>query len=146
MSSSVIRVSVIIAALFLFVTVCIADANVIKPIPVELWHVGDDALSQRLAEKVESAFKRSPDFVLSSGRKQGTLIASIPTNIEWKYVAKQTQVFYNVEFSSVDGKKIGLSKGSCWADELSKCATQIVRDAKSQRRKFSGRTVLRHRC
>jgi hypothetical protein len=44
---------------------------------VEFWHVGDDGLSQRLRDEVESAFQRSSDFTSSSGKKPGTLVVYI---------------------------------------------------------------------
>src|SRR5260370_18631148 len=59
-----------------------------KPTLVEFWHVGDDGLSQRLAGRVESEFERSPNFAIGSGKKPGTLVVTIPTNVEWKLVGK----------------------------------------------------------
>jgi len=119
----------------LVVTVCAAGADVAKPISVEFWHVGDDGLSQKLADRVESAFK-SRDFILGSGRKPGTLVVTIPANVRWNKVGKRAQVIYTVEFSSVDNQKIGTNTGSCWDDKLAKCATQIVEDAKIAARKL----------
>ncbi len=92
--------------------------------------MGDDSLSQKLAANVERAFKDSPDFALSSGRKPGTLVVTIPTNVAWNKVGKKTQVSYTVKFSSLDGQEIGLHNGVCWEDTLGKCASQIVKDAK----------------
>jgi len=84
-----------------------------KPTLVEFWHVGDDGLSQRLAERVESEFDRSPNFAIGSGKKPGTLVVTIPTNVEWKLVGKRTQVFYNIEFATADDETISKSSGSC---------------------------------
>ena len=94
---------------------------------VEFWHTGDDGLSQKLADQVERALARSPDFSVSAGRKSGTLIVTIPTNVEWKQIGKRTQVLYHVEFSSVDSDMQSQTKGSCWEDRLSDCANQIVK-------------------
>ena len=82
-----------------------------KSTPIEFWHVGDDALSERLAEQTESLLMRSSDFKLSSGRKPGTLIVTIPTNVEWKRIDKRDRVRYTVEFSSTDGQKLGVRTG-----------------------------------
>ena len=84
-----------------------------KPTVVEFWHVGDDGLSQRLAERVESEFERSPNFAIGSGKKPGTLVVTIPTNVEWKLVGERTQVFYNIEFATADDETISKSSGSC---------------------------------
>lgn len=44
---------------------------------VEFWHTGDDGLSQKLADQVEGAFARSPDFTLSRGQQPGAMIVTI---------------------------------------------------------------------
>jgi hypothetical protein len=116
--------------LLVAVATCGADSASAKPTLVEFWHTGDDGLSQRLAETVETAFKRSPDFVLSSGKKPGTLVVTIPTNVDWKQVSKRTRVLYRVEFASVDNQTTSKATGSCWDDNLQECAAQILRNAK----------------
>jgi hypothetical protein len=116
--------------LLVAVATCGADSASAKPTLVEFWHTGDDVLSQRLAEKVETAFKRSPDFMLSSGKKPGTLVVTIPTNVDWKQAGKRTRVLYKVEFESVDNKTSSRATGSCWDDNLQECAAQILRNAK----------------
>jgi sugar/nucleoside kinase (ribokinase family) len=98
---------------------------------VEVWCVGDDALTTKLRDTLENAFKSSSDFRLSAGGKPGTLTVTIPSNVEWKLVGERTQVFYTVNFSSADNRHLGSSAGSCWEDSLSKCASKIIRDAKT---------------
>jgi hypothetical protein len=92
--------------------------------------VGDDSLSQRLADQVETAYKRSPEFVLSNGHKPGTLVVTIPTNVEWKRVGKRTQVLYSVEFASPENRTTSKATGSCWDDDLAKCTAQVLRDTR----------------
>jgi len=101
--------------------------------PVEVWGGGDDALTVRLRDALEDAFRSSADFHLSGGKKPGTLVITLPSNVGWKTVAGRTQVLYTAEFTS-DGQKLGGSKGSCWGDALAKCAAQIVKDAKGAAR------------
>jgi hypothetical protein len=100
-----------------------------NPTLVEVWVVGDDRLTARLRDALEDAFKSSPDFRLSSGKKPGTLLVTIPSNVEWKQVGKRTKTLYTIEFSSVDNQVLGVSKGSCWDDVVMKCANKIVKDA-----------------
>jgi hypothetical protein len=102
-----------------------------KRTPVEFWHTGDDGLSQKLADRVERAFERSPDFILSTGRQSGALIVRIPTNVDWKQVGKRTRVLYQVEFASSDNEIASKTKGACWDDNLSDCADQILKAAKT---------------
>jgi hypothetical protein len=102
----------------------------VKRTPVEVWCGGDDGLTIRLRDSSEKAFKSSADFIMSSGKKPGTLIATIPTHVEWQDIDKKTKVFYTVEFSSTKRNDLGVSKGSCMDDEFEKCANQIVNDAR----------------
>jgi len=106
-----------------------------EPVLVEVWCGSDDGLTLRLRDTLEGAFKSSPDFALSNGGKPGTLVVTIPTNVRWKQIGKQTQVYYAVKFSSADNRKIGTSTGSCWDGDLQKCAARIVRNARAAVRK-----------
>ena len=97
---------------------CTRSAAAPGPTLIEFCHAGDDGLSQRLADEVDKALSRSSDFIVSSGRKPSTLIVTIPTNVDWKQIDKQTRAFYKVEFSSTDGRNLGSYKGSCWDGDL----------------------------
>jgi len=97
--------------------------------PVEVWGGADDGLTIRLRDALKDAFRSSADFYLSSGKKPGTLVITLPSNVGWKPVGGRTEVLYTAEFAS-DGQNLGGSTGSCWDDALAKCAAQIVKDAK----------------
>lgn len=133
MKSLYIRWSVIIAVLLVVQTA--AEAASTKPTLVEVWCGSDDSLTIGLRNVLENAFKSSSDFALSYGKKPGTLIVTIPTNVEWKRARKLTKVFYMVDFTSVDNQPLGSSKGSCWNDAMTKCANKIVKDAMVAARK-----------
>lgn len=120
----------LLSALFLVVASMIYGASA-KPTPVQIWHVGDDVLSQRLFDHVEKAFKAAQGFALNSDRQVGTLVVTIPTNVDWTQDGKRTRVIYRVEFSTSDGLKLGSRRGSCWDDQLEKCAAQIVSGAQA---------------
>jgi len=104
------------------------------PTLIEVWRGGDDALTQRLADALESAFRVSPNFSLSSGKKPGTLVITVP-HAGWKEMGPRTQVSYSVEFTSTDNRKLGRSTGRCWEDTLENCAAHIVADSKIAARK-----------
>ncbi|MEP6740987.1 MAG: hypothetical protein ABJB61_00705, partial [bacterium] len=103
--------------------------------PVEVWCGADDGLTQGVRDALETAFASTPDFVLSSGKRTGTLLVTIPTHVRWKEIGERTQVFYIVEFTSADDKKLRTHKGSCWNDDFAKCANQIVARARIAARK-----------
>jgi hypothetical protein len=125
-------------ALFMIVILLVPSISAIgaqvtakqKPIPVEVWCGGDDGLTLRLRDAVEHAFATSPDFQLSSGKRAGTLIVTIPTNVGWKRTGKKTRVLYHISLSTVDGKLLGKWHGSCLDDALQNCAASIVRHSR----------------
>lgn len=120
---------VTIGAAVLFLAV-LGSASARK-IPVEVWAGGDDGLTRRLRDTLEKRLRNSSDFTLSSGGQFGTLVVTIPTNVDWKTVGNRTQVSYVVEFTSAAKQKLGRSSGKCWEDDLDRCASRIVSDAKS---------------
>jgi hypothetical protein len=124
-----ISISLMITA-SLLVYGCSSQRVISDPRLVELWVSGDDGLTQRLADALDKELKTSSDFSMSSGKKPGTLVITIPTHVQWKDIGKRTQVFYTVEFSSISDQIIGASTGSCWDGEFKKCADQIMLDTK----------------
>lgn len=112
------------------------EAASAKPTLVEVWCGGDDGLTMRLKDTLENAFRSSYNFHLSSGKKPGTLIVTIPTHVVWKQAGKRTQALYTVEFTSADNQPLGTSTGSCWDDALTKCANEIIKDARVAARKI----------
>ena len=104
-------------------------ATAANPTPVRVWRVGDDSLTSSLRDALENAFQSSPHFTLSAETKPGTLVATIPTHVQWKKIGTRIRLSFRVDFTSIDNKNLGASKGSCWDDAFTKCAAQIVRDA-----------------
>ena len=103
---------------------------------VEVWCGGDDNLTRGVCIFAENAFASSADFALANEESKGTLVVRIPTNVNWKEINQRTRVFYFVEFSSVDAKKLNKNKGECWEDELAVCANLVVKGAKLAQRKM----------
>jgi hypothetical protein len=93
--------------------------------PVEVWTGSDDGLTQRLRQEIENKLKVSSDFVLSSGKRPGTLVITMPTHVAWKQMGTRTRLHYSMEFASADGSPLGKSEGSCWEDDMAACAAQI---------------------
>lgn len=108
----------------------------VRKVPVEVWCGGDDGLTQKLRDALEKRFEASSEFQLSSGKKPGTLLVTIPTNVPWKQVGGRTRVVYSVDFTAVDGLTLGRSRGECWDSDVGKCAERIVGEAKTAARKL----------
>jgi hypothetical protein len=102
---------------------------------VEVWCGGDDGLTRGVCYALEDAFASTDDFVLSNGKRAGRLVVTIPTNVDWKESGKRIRVFYTVEFTSADDKKLRTRKGKCWNDDFARCANQIVKQARIEARK-----------
>lgn len=105
-------------------------------IPVEVWRSGDDGLTFRLSEKLVEIFKSSSSFSMSLAKKPGTLVVTIPRNVDWKEVGDRTQVLYSVAFSTAEGRQLGSSTGSCWDDNLTECAEQILKESTAAAKKI----------
>jgi len=107
-------------------------ATEIRPgsVPVQVWRVGDDGLTTKLRDALETAISNSRKFALSTGKQPGTLIVTIPDHVGWKESGDRTQIRYKVEFKTSDDVNIGQSQGACWEEETEKCADHILRDAK----------------
>jgi hypothetical protein len=127
MPSVIRRGDFLAAALIVFTTAAAA-----APIPVEVWHVGDDALSEKLAAAIEDAFRARADlFVPSSGKQPGTLIATIPTNVTETELGGRRYIFYKAGFSDPDGHPLIMTASGCLESVIADCTKQIVNDAKS---------------
>jgi hypothetical protein len=107
-----------------------------KGIPIEVWSGGDDGLTQRFRDALERRFESSDEFVLSTGKKPGTLVATIPTHVQWVKQGSRTQLQYEVQFTSIDESRLGDSEGQCWEDEIANCTARAYRDAKRAARKL----------
>jgi hypothetical protein len=136
----------------LVVFFCGCRTNVSTPIAVEFWYTGDDGLSQKLTVAVETAFRQSADFRLTSidtgGRR---LVVWSMRNVESEPVGERIKATCSVRFASLEdnasrnpslqrrlelSREISTRRVSCWESELSNCAAQIVNDAKIAARKM----------
>ena len=133
-SNSIVLGMIMIACLV--AGACSSDSSSGKTRLVEVWRGGDDVLTMRLKDAVESAFRSSADFALSSGKRPGTLMVAIPSRVRFKQVDGRTQVLYDATFSTTDGQNLAASTGSCWDDALMTCALKIVKDSKAAARKI----------
>ena len=109
--------------------------------PVEVWCGGDDALTQRVCEATVNSFAASSDFDLvdADEKKPGTLVVTVTENVDWKEIGQRTKVSYKVAFTSLEDKKLGSAKGSCWDDDFAKCGAQIMKRATAVARKLDSK-------
>ncbi|RYY02670.1 MAG: hypothetical protein EOO53_10445 [Gammaproteobacteria bacterium] len=87
-----------------------------------------DALSVSLEAELKQRISYSQDFVLGRGAKSELeLLIAQPPKV--KKLSNNTQVSYTVNFVTQQSV-LSASSGSCWQDQISECAEQILRDAK----------------
>lgn len=97
------------------------------PIPIELWFNGEqfndvphdgmfDPLTLNLLASLEKAFRGDSYFILSHGRKRGTMLVKIPSPVTPEVLGeidKNSRFSYTVEFASNRDKSLGTSIGTC---------------------------------
>ncbi|MGI8841590.1 MAG: hypothetical protein ACR2F8_12540 [Caulobacteraceae bacterium] len=93
--------------------------------PVEFWHVGDDGLSERLADAIEAAIAASPDFELSPSGA-GIIKIEIPTNVSWKKVGNRERVDFQIQ-TTRRGQSTISDVGECPEDNLQLCAKTVLK-------------------
>jgi len=103
------------------------DAVVTDQVPFDVRSNGDDAVTQRLAEEVERAYTSgcAAGFVFTNGRGYAALVVNLTGNVTVRPVGKRSRAYYSVSYQ-VQGRAPTRSKGSCWEDRLSDCASKIV--------------------
>lgn len=106
------------------------------PISVEIVRASSDPLSASLETALKQNITHSMDFVLGRDAKS-ELELVIAEPLKAKKLANNIQVTYKVNFSSRQ-KMLNVSSGSCWQEQMSECAEQILRDAKLSLRANSG--------
>ncbi|MGB7622569.1 MAG: hypothetical protein WBN92_09490 [Terriglobia bacterium] len=126
----------IITVCFLF-SICALCEDLAKPVLVEIWCRGDDLATRGLRDALENSFESSAEFTLNHGKNPSKLILTIPDHVDWKKIGDRTKIYYIVEFSSAEKKKIRTQKGSCWKDDYVKCTEQIIKATKSVVRKLN---------
>lgn len=98
------------------------------PQPVEIRFLGDDGLSMRLTQAVIKSINATPSLTYSNEGRGGTVVAQTSDHVGWKRIGGRTQANYDVKFRVIGGGDLGRSVGSCWEDEIAKCAAQISAD------------------
>jgi hypothetical protein len=102
------------------------------PYPVQVWKQSDDGLTNKLADSIETAIKRSSHLSLSSAKAPGTLYLIVSQAL-WQEKGSHTRVTYFVNYgrSSNDPEPITRAHGSCWDFQLDRCAAEIVETAEA---------------
>jgi hypothetical protein len=111
-----------------FVGSCGPTGNDSDRTPVELWAVGDDALTLSLRDAVERAIEASPSLRMDDTRPP-VLVITIPSNVKWRSEAGRTTITYSVEYARPNGSQVDVGTGSCLKENTPQCAEAIVRKA-----------------
>jgi hypothetical protein len=95
---------------------------------LQLWVVGDDALTLRLRDALEAAVQQSRTFRMSVDEPPAVVIR-IPANVKWQDQGGRRKVLYTAQFSAPSSHESAAVKGSCWGDAAERCAADILRSA-----------------
>ena len=101
-----------------------------RPVPLEIWRLGDDGLTLRFADSLREAFAASTVFVKSGGKLPGTLVVTIPHELRWNEKGRRIRATYTVEFTDSVDRRLGSMSGTCWEDDFRSCAQRVVERAK----------------
>jgi hypothetical protein len=121
-------------ALFVFAsipTVCQAQAKPGAAIAAQLAWSGDDGLTTRFKAALESALKSSQEFDISRNTAKERLRLFIPRNLYGAEAKGRLNFQYVVILTNQDSKYLGVSIGSCWAEEaeVAECAQTVLKEA-----------------
>jgi hypothetical protein len=108
-----------------------ATAAAQSPVPVEIRRGGDDGLTQRFADALETGIGRSGTFTMASGVSHPPfLVLNIPSHLEWTRVGDRVRARFQVEFRRGDSSLLGSSSGDCRETQLEICAARVLNDAR----------------
>ena len=105
----------------------LAAATAIVRTPIELWHTGDDGLSEKVFAAIEERLATSPEFEDRSGAELKILAPS--TNVRPTGAAGHLKISFEYEIDR-SGQKIAEGQGRCSEQTLSDCANIVVRAAR----------------
>jgi hypothetical protein len=98
-----------------------------KRTPVEVFSHGENGFKQRLGKSLKEILRSSSEFSLNQAKNPAALIVTISSFLDWR---DGTEISCTVEFSSTRNEILGISIASCMSNDLAKCTTQILKDAK----------------
>jgi hypothetical protein len=93
--------------------------------PVRINLVGDDGLTNKLREALESAIGERAHLRVASSDEHPELSIESESNVDWDRLAGQVVVIYTVYVSSKEAKRVRLT-GACFDKDIAKCARDIV--------------------
>ena len=127
-----------VAFVLLLEVACNKGRDPLHRVAIELRVRGDDSLTVGFMNAVNQKLAASPEVVVSSGLRPGSIVIEIPTNVQWKHIEGRTQIGYLVRFESSDGHALGDSAGECWEEALPACAERVVAEALTVARRHGG--------
>ena len=92
--------------------------------PVSLRLVGDEGLSLRFADALQTELIHDPELRPSKIGEHSTLTIESDHNVRWDELSGRQVVIYTVYVGS---KRDDPITGVCWENKLSKCARDVLR-------------------
>jgi hypothetical protein len=107
------------------------------PVPIEVWSGDDTGLGTSFRDALEAAFEASPRFKPGHGKRPGTVVIETGAVQAWE-VGGRLRACYLVRLKDPSDRVLSMKTGTCWGDELPKCAEQVVQAATKTVRRRHG--------
>nr|WP_315587419.1 hypothetical protein [Sphingomonas psychrotolerans] len=101
----------------------------VERVPVTIRLVGDDALTQRLRNGLESDLQRNSTLRLASSVDRDVIYIESNSNVDWDELGGRTVVIYTVYVFRGDNRGAPHT-GICYERGISKCVDAITRLAR----------------
>lgn len=99
-----------------------------RAVPIEVWAVSHDELTDRLSAAISVALNDSPGFAASIGKKPGSLYVTIADRVHWKIMGERAQLTAPVTIADQppNAHPLLTRTVSCRDDRLLECGGQVV--------------------
>lgn len=91
--------------------------------------IGDDGATVKFAEALGRRIAESPLLVPSRTSATCDLVVTVANHVSWEDYDGRTMISYRVNVRRQGSQLFESYTGSCWLDEVERCATQAVTDA-----------------
>ncbi len=106
---------------------CVTNISAAAPIPIEVWRVGDDGLTVRLADALQNEVERNKQFVRATALDPQRIVIKINRNVAWASDGDRDSLQYDISVLKNDIVIADDIRGECLVDRLASCSKVVMR-------------------